>query len=64
MLAAPLATLFPQREFASGPSTVRLERADLTLTGADWSYDHAAQKITIRRDAHVIMRSAVGDIIK
>jgi len=64
MLAAPLATLFPQRQFASGPSTVRLERIDLTVTGSDWSYDHAAQKIIIRRDAHVIMRAVLGDIIK
>lgn len=64
MLAAPVATIFPKREFASGPQTVRLERIDLTVTGADWSYDHPAQKIIIRRDAHVIMRATIGDIIK
>ena len=64
MLAAPVATIFPKREFASGPETVRLERIDLTVTGADWSYDHAAQKIIIRRDAHVTLRAAIGDILK
>ncbi len=64
MLAAPLATIFPKQQFASGPSTVRIERIDLTVTGSDWSYDHAAQKITIKRDARVIMRATLGDILK
>lgn len=64
MLATPAATLIPEKLFASGPSTVRLERADLTLTGADWSYDHRTRTIIIQRDAHVVFRSAVGDLLK
>ena len=71
MLAAPIAVILPKTQFASGPETVRVERIDLTLTGADWSYDHAAQKdgrparkIIIRRDAHVVMRATLGDILK
>lgn len=63
MLAAPVASIFPKKQFASGPDTVRLERIDLTVTGADWSYDHAAQKIVIKRDAHVILRAPLGDIL-
>lgn len=64
MLAAPAATFLPEKLFASGPETVRLERLDLTVTGADWSYDHPARRIIINRDAHVILRAPLGDILK
>ncbi len=64
MLAAPSATFFPEKLLATGSDTVRVERNDLTLTGADWSYDHAARKVVIKRDAHVIFRAALGDILK
>ena len=64
MLAAPSATLFPEKQLASGVESVRLERIDITVTGSDWSYDHAAQKIVINRDAHVIIRAPLGDILK
>ncbi len=66
MLAAPVAIIFPQKQLSTGPETVRLERLDLTLTGADWSYEHGTKvkKIIIRRDAHVIMRASLGDILK
>jgi hypothetical protein len=64
MLAAPSASFFPEKLLASGASTVRLERGDLTLTGADWTYDHPAATVTIRRDAHLTFRSPIGDILK
>ena len=64
MLAAPSATFYPDKLLATGADTVRVERSDLTLTGADWSYDHTARKVVIKRDAHVIFRSALGDILK
>ncbi len=64
MLAAPVATFLPEKQFASGAQTVRLERADISVTGSDWSYDHAARKIVIRRDARVTFHAALGDILK
>lgn len=64
MLAAPVATFLPEKQFASGAETVRLERSDISVTGADWSYDHPARKIIIRRDAHVTFHAALGDILK
>lgn len=64
MLAAPSATFLPEKLFASGAESVRLERADLTVTGTDWTYDHAARKITINHDAHVTLRAALGNILK
>ena len=63
-LTAPSATFFPQKLLATGPDTVRLERADLTVTGADWSYDHPGRKVVILRDARLTFRSALGDILK
>lgn len=64
MLAAPSATFLPEKLLASGAETVRLERLDLTVTGADWSYDHPARRIVINRDAHIILRAPIGDILK
>lgn len=64
MLAAPSASFFPAKYLATGSETVRLERSDITVTGADWSYDHTDRKVVINRDAHVIFRSAIGDILK
>jgi hypothetical protein len=64
MLAAPSATFIPATLLATGTETVRLERMDLTVTGADWSYDHPAKKVVIRRDAHVTFRAEIGDILK
>ncbi|MEO0055280.1 MAG: hypothetical protein RLZZ50_1227 [Verrucomicrobiota bacterium] len=64
MLAAPVATFLPEKQFASGAESVRLERTDISVTGVDWSYDHAARKIVIRREAHVTFHAALGDILK
>lgn len=64
MLAAPSASFFADRLFAYGAETVRLERPDLTLTGADWSYDHQARKIVINRQARLVFHAPLGDILK
>ena len=64
MLAAPAATFVPEKQLATGPDTVRMERADITVTGADWSYDHTLRKVVIQRDAHVTFHAAIGDILK
>lgn len=64
MLAAASASFFPAKLLATGTESVRLERSDLTITGSDWSYDHNDKKVVINRDAHVIFRSAIGDILK
>ena len=63
-LTAPSATFLPDERIARGAETMRMERADLTVTGADWIYDHKAQKLTINRDAHIIFRAPIGDVIK
>lgn len=66
MLAAPVAVLFPEKHLATGADTVRLERIDITVTGADWSYQHGekTQTLVIKRDARVVFHAALGDILK
>jgi len=64
LLAAPSATFLPDEQIARGADTLRMERADITVTGADWTYDHKAQKLTVGRDAHIIFRAPIGDVIK
>jgi hypothetical protein len=64
MLAAPSASFFPKDQVAQGDESMRLERTDLTVTGASWTYDHKAQKLTITSDAHIILRAPIGDVIK
>jgi hypothetical protein len=64
MLAAPSALFLPEKQFVSGRESVRLERLDLTVTGTDWSYDHASRKILIQHDSHLIFRATLGNILK
>jgi hypothetical protein len=63
MLAAPTAILFPQERRIEGIDTVRLERADLTVTGADWRYDHTTRRVMIGRDARIIFRAPLPDLL-
>lgn len=63
MLAAPSASFWPDSQLAQGKETVRLERSDLTVTGADWTYDHAGQSVVIRRDARVVFRQPIEKIL-
>jgi len=64
MLAAPSATFFPKVQIVSGDDTMRLERSDLSVSGAGWTYDHKTRKLIITRDARVTFHAPIGDIIK
>jgi hypothetical protein len=63
-IVAPSASFLTRERVVRGDDTVLLERADLTVTGADWSYDHKAQKLVISRAAHIIFRAPIGNLIK
>ncbi|MDR1789320.1 MAG: hypothetical protein LBR12_03065 [Opitutaceae bacterium] len=52
-LAAPVATVFPREQRILGNASLRLTRPDLDVSGADWSYDHRAKKLTLNRDTRV-----------
>ncbi len=62
-LTAPSATFWTEKLVAAGTRTVRLERADLVLTGADWTYDHQAQTVIIRREARVVFNRPLEKIL-
>jgi hypothetical protein len=64
IILSPEAVLVPESQQVSGPSAVRVIRDDLELTGQDWHYDHAGKKILIRRNARIVFRAELSDILK
>lgn len=64
VILAPEALVQPEAQLVSGPAAVRLIRDDVELTGEDWTYDHAAQKISINRRARLVFQAAVADLLK
>lgn len=63
ILLSPKATFFPRENRASGPSWVRLIRDDGEITGEDWSYEQAGEKVSIRRHVHVVFKEVLKDIL-
>ncbi|PTY05854.1 hypothetical protein DB347_16040 [Opitutaceae bacterium EW11] len=66
-LLAPRATVrIPEQNhyLVEGPGPVRLIRNDLDVSGENWLYDHNARKLWIRKDAQVIFRSELKDLLK
>jgi hypothetical protein len=64
VLMAPVAVLQPDTEMVSGSDAVRLIRDDLELFGEDWSYDHRARKIHLRRNAKIIFNANLAEYLK
>ncbi len=64
MLLSPAASFFPDEKIARGSSSVRLLRDDLEVTGENWTYDHAAKKVSIARHARVTFAAQLPDLIK
>lgn len=64
VILSPQAVLEPEPQRVTGPSTVRLVRDDLELTGEDWTYEHAAKRILIRRNARILFRAPLADLLK
>jgi hypothetical protein len=64
VLLSPAATFRTKENLASGDQSVRLIRDDLEVTGEDWTYDHAAKKVSIARHTRVVFRAQLNDILK
>lgn len=64
VLMAPVAILQPDTELVGGPEAVRLVRDDLELFGEDWSFDHRARKIHLRRNAKIIFNANLAEYLK
>lgn len=63
-VSSPQAIAFPSQQRVEGHASVHVKRNDFELTGSDWTYDHLTQKITIGKNAHVIMQIEISDILK
>ncbi len=63
-LSAPIAILEPEPEIVHGPAALNLERADLTLSGEDWSYEHREQRVLINRNARVVFKMPLEGLIE
>lgn len=64
ILLSPEAVVEPGPEVATGPSSVRLIRDDLELTGEDWRYEHASKRILIHKKARIVFQAPLADLLK
>ncbi|WP_157837127.1 LPS export ABC transporter periplasmic protein LptC [Geminisphaera colitermitum] len=63
-LVSPSAEAFIKEQRVRGDSTVSITRPDFQATGADWSYNHKDQRITIGRDVHLVFKAEIQNILK
>jgi hypothetical protein len=69
-LLSAAASFFPAENRASGPDTVRLIRyaqdggIAAEITGEDWTYRQEGKRVSINRNAHVVFRELLSDILK
>ncbi|MEI8090328.1 MAG: hypothetical protein WCG63_12140 [Opitutaceae bacterium] len=64
LLCRELASFFPNEKVVRGESSVRLVRDDLEITGEQWTYDHAAKKVSLGRHARITFKAQLPDILK
>ena len=64
ILLAPTARFFPDQNLARGEKSVRLIRDEMEITGEDWTYDHARQKVTIDKNVRVVFHAELSDILQ
>lgn len=64
LLCRELARFFPAEKMVRGESMVRLLREDLEITGEQWTYDHAAKKVSLGRRARITFKAQLPDILK
>jgi hypothetical protein len=64
LLCRELASFFPNEKLVRGAASVRLVRDDIEVTGEQWTYDHAAKKVSLARNARVTFKTPLPDILK
>jgi hypothetical protein len=64
VILSPVATVNPEREEVEGAGVVRFIRDDLEITGYGWHYAHAQKKVSITRNARIVFRAQLPDILK
>lgn len=64
VFTASTATALSDQRLLRGDGPVRVVRDDLEVFGEQWTYDHAAQTITIEKNARTVIRATLPDLIK
>jgi hypothetical protein len=64
VLLSPSASFFLKERMASGSGPVRLIRDDVDVTGIDWVYLHSDKKVSIAKNARVVFKAPLPDILK
>ncbi len=64
VLLAPTATFLTDKQIVSGRDFVRLLRANIEVTGEQWSYNHPEKRVLIGNNVKVTFQDELKDIIK
>ncbi len=64
MILSPVARVLPEQQTVAGPETIRVINDELEASGADWSYDHRAKRISIRKDVRVAFRAELRNLLQ
>jgi hypothetical protein len=61
---SPSASFFTKETIARGDKSVRLIREDMEITGEQWTYFHAQQKVSIQKNNRVVFHAALPDLLR
>jgi len=64
VLMTPLAVFEPGRNLVSGDQSVRFLQDDVEVTGARWTFDQGAKKVSIGENVRVTFRTKLNDILR
>jgi hypothetical protein len=63
-IVSPEASYLLAKKYAYGKKAVRVVRDDVDITGEDWTYEYAENKVSIAKHVRVVFKAAVPDILK
>jgi hypothetical protein len=64
IILSPAASFFEKEQRASGPASVRVIRDDGEITGEDWTYERAGDKVAIHRNVRVQFKEQLPGLLK
>ncbi len=64
LIESPTASVYPKRNAASGKDLLTITGQTYSVRGREWTWDGRTHRITINRDAEVIFRESLIDILQ
>lgn len=64
MILSPVAKVLPEQQLVAGAEAIRVLNDEFEASGADWSYDHRAKRISIRKDVRVAFRAELKNLLQ